>query len=401
MTDYWNMARAPTAGKAADRAAHVFGLVANWMFSTPMGELLAEFGEQLPGVGAGGDSDAEGLTSWLHLNEELPDWLDRIVTGEAAHVDGLSPAQVDIMRRTLAVERMAADDFNFRTRVGQQYRERSQAVAGDFTPAFRARVHELADQLGLVNPQPPRLRRYDKTLVLGGGYQSPLLRARYAEQLRQAGTSLGQMSFLGSPRFLIEEPPERPEAETYAPGAADEFDLMVAAAKVEFGLTAGRTQFLCGCATAQAQCPNWPGRHGEAASQTPPAYTHERRVDLVDGAGETVGMALSASTGRPPYRPDTTDTFALWARCADPQSGQRVLVVTTQVFVPFQTFDGLKRLYLQHGADIDVVGYPAEEWGYPSLTAEYLLQETLSAIRSGRRLLIDASQTLMAAHSPA
>jgi hypothetical protein len=401
VTDYWNMACAPTAGKAADRAAHVFGLAANWMFSAPMGYLLAEFGEQLPGAGAAGNGDTDDWTSWLHLNEELPGWLDRIVAGEAAHIDGLSAAQTDILRRTLAVERMAADDFNFRTRTGQQYRERSQAVTGDFTSAFRARVHDLTDQLGLVSPQQPRFGSYDKTLVLGGGYQSPLLRARYAAQLRAAGTSLGEVSFLGSPRFLIEQPPERPVAETYAPGAADEFDLMVGAAKAEFGLTAEATQFLCGCTSPQAQCPRWPGRSGEAAPQTPPAYTHERRVDLVDSTGRAVGMALSASTGRPPYRPDTTDTFALWARCASPQRGQRVLVVTTQVFVPFQTFDGLKRLYLQHGADIDVVGYPAEEWGYPSLTAEYLLQETLSAIRSGRRLLIDASQTLMAAPSPA
>lgn len=397
VTDYWNLAQAPAAGKAADRAAHVFGLAANWMFSTPMGHLLAEFGERLPGEGAVADGDAEDWASWLHLNEELPGWLDRIVAGEAAHLDGLSAAQTGILRRALAVERMAADDFNFRTRAGQQYRERSQAVAGDFTPAFRARVHELTDQLGLVSTQPPRFGGYDKTLVLGGGYQSPLLRARYAAQLRAAGTSLGEVSFLGSPRFLIEQPPERPVAQTYAPGAADEFDLMVAAAKAEFGLTAGAIQFLCGCTSAQAQCPSWPGRHGEAASQTPPAYTHERRVDLVDGSGHAVGMALSASTGRPPYRPDTTDTFALWAQCANPQPGQRVLVVTTQVFVPFQTFDGLKRLYLKHGADIDVVGYPAEDWGYPRLTAEYLLQETLSAIRSGRRLLIDASQSLMAA----
>jgi hypothetical protein len=121
-------------------------------------------------------------------------------------------------------------------------------------------------------------------------------------------------------------------------------------------------------------------------------------VQLVDGAERSVGLVLSASTGRPPYRPDTSDTFSLWARCADPMPGERILVVTTQIFVPFQTFDGLRRLYLCHGADVDTVGYGAK-WGDRTQTAEYLLQETLSAIRSGRRLLIDAAEELMRAKS--
>src|SRR5262249_33593074 len=81
-------------------------------------------------------------------------------------------------------------------------------------------------------------------------------------------------------------------------------------------------------------------------------------------------------------------------RRAHPKPGERLLVITTQVFVPFQTFDGLRRLYLPFGTDIDTVGYGAE-WGDRPLTPEYLLQETLSAIRSGRRLLIDAAKELM------
>jgi hypothetical protein len=69
-------------------------------------------------------------------------------------------------------------------------------------------------------------------------------------------------------------------------------------------------------------------------------------------------------------------------------------VVTTQVFVPFQTFDGIRRLYLPYGVDVDTVGFGAE-WGDRPQTAEYLLQETLSAIRSARRLLIDAAEVLV------
>jgi hypothetical protein len=41
-----------------------------------------------------------------------------------------------------------------------------------------------------------------------------------------------------------------------------------------------------------------------------------------------------------------------------------------------------------------VVGY-GDDWEDRQRPAEYLLQETLSAIRSGRRLLVDAAGTLM------
>jgi hypothetical protein len=168
---------------------------------------------------------------------------------------------------------------------------------------------------------------------------------------------------------------------------------LVAAAEAEFGLTPARTTFLCGCSSADTPCPKWLERHPEGG-QTPAAYTHERRAELVDDMDRTVASVLSASTGRPPYRPETSDTFALWGRCASPQLGQRVLVVTSQVFVPFQSFDGVRRLYLPHGVDLEAAGY-GDDWEDSPRTAEYLLQEVLSAIRSGRRLLVDAAAALM------
>jgi hypothetical protein len=47
-----------------------------------------------------------------------------------------------------------------------------------------------------------------------------------------------------------------------------------------------------------------------------------------------------------------------------------------------------------------VVGY-GDDWEDSPRSAEYLLQETLSAIRSGRRLLVDAAGTLMGAAAAA
>lgn len=374
-----------TGATAAERAVRAFELVESWMFSEPMARLLAAFGGRLPTAG-----EPVGPLP----DQELPDWLSPILDDGDQVVRGLTTAQTDLLRRALAVEQTASAEFDFRARGGGQYRERSQAPAADFDDGLRSLVLALADQLGLVSPQPTRFDRYAMTLVLGGGYRSPLLRSRYAAKLQAQGVSLGELSFLGSPRFLIDEPAERPAADEYAPGATDEFDLMSGAAQAEFGLAPTEVAFLCGCPRADRICPAWRFADTEEAGQTPPSYTHERQVDLVDRTGRVGGIVLSASTSRPPYRPDTADTFALWARHYDPQPGQRVLVVTTQVFVPFQSFEGIRRLYLVPGLEVDTVGF-GSEWDDRPRTAEYLLQEVLSAIRSGCRLLIGAAELLV------
>jgi hypothetical protein len=372
----------------SERAAQAFVWAESWVSSEAMADLLDLFdGRSTP--------DEADLTGWLHLNEELPDWLDPLFGAAISPLRGLSAGQTGTLRRTLQIERLAGSVFNFRTTDGTGYRERSQAVDADFDEAIRTRILDLTRQLGLVDPQEPRFDGYDKTLVLGGGYRSPLLRTRYAAQIRDSGVPLGEVAFLGSPRFLIAEPPEREVAVTYAPAATDEFGLMVGAVRAAFGMDVADVAFLCGCADDSAQCPRWRQRLAKNADDTPAAFTHERQAVVVDPDGRTVGSVLSASTGRPPYRPDTSDTLDLWARCADPRPGQRVLLVTTQVFVPFQTFDALRRLYLPYGVEVDAVGFGAD-WGDRPQTAEYLLQETLSAIRSARRLLIDATETLAA-----
>lgn len=325
---------------------------------------------------------------WLHLNENLPEWLVDLLADAAAEAEDPT---LRLLRDVIELEQRAADGFNFRSSDGSTYKERSEAATADFDDATRAAITRYSTALGLVAPTPPAGGSYDMTLVLGGGFRSPLLRTRYAARLEQQGTDLGAIYLLGSPRFLItNEPAERPVTSEYAPDATDEFDLMIAAAASELGSSPQPTTFICGCTSATTVCPNWRHADHPGAAEVPPEYTHERATTLASVDGRVRGTAISASTSRPPYRPDTSDTFDLLVRYADPQPGQRALVVTTQVFVPFQRFDALRRLYLPHGVSVDAVGFGAD-WGDRPQTAEYLLQETLSAIRSARRLLVDAA----------
>lgn len=329
---------------------------------------------------------------WLHLNERLPEWLVDLLAQPAGEA---TDPTLRFLKNVITLEERAADGFNFRSRDGSTYRERSEAATADFDDATRAAITEHAAALGLVDPTPPTAGSYDMTLILGGGFSSPLLRTRYAAQLEQQSTALGAIYLLGSPRFLItNEPAERPITSEYAPDASDEFDLMIAAATAELGLSPQLTTFVCGCTSATTRCPKWPHADHPGAAEVPPEYTHERATTLTSVEGHTRGTVISASTSRPPYRPDTSDTFDLLVRYANPQPGQRTLIVTTQVFVPFQRFDALRRLYLPHGVHVDAVGFGAD-WGDRPQTAEYLLQETLSAIRSARRLLVDAAAVLL------
>lgn len=328
---------------------------------------------------------------WLHLNEQVPNWLVDLISDTT--VEHRDPA-IGLLKSLVALEQRAADCFNFRSPDGGIYRERSEAATADFDHATREAIIKHTTTLGLVHPEPPGSDSYDMTLVLGGGFRSPLLRTRYAAQLERQGIGLGMIYLLGSPRFLItNEPAERPVTSEYAPDATDEFDLTIAAAAVELGLSPEPIYFVCGCRSAIVVCPNWPHANSHGAAHVPPEYTHERATMLTASDGQTRGTAISARTTRPPYRPDTSDTFDLLVRYSDPQPKQRALVVTTQVFVPFQRFDALRRLYLPHGVSVDAVGFGAN-WGDRPQTAEYLLQETLSAIRSARRLLVDAATIL-------
>ena len=337
---------------------------------------------------------------WLHLNEQLPGWLvDLLAVTQSETTDPI----IQCLQSVIALEKRAADSFDFRSRDGSTYRERSEAASADFNDLTRRSVVEYAAALGLVEQTQPAHDSYDMTLILGGGFRSPLLRTRYAAHLERQDIDLGEVYLLGSPRYLItNEPAEEPVTSEYAPDAADEFDLMIAAATSEFGFLPEPVTFLCGCDSAAQICPGW--RHGDApgAVDVPPDYTHERSASLTSRDGKPRGSVISASTSRPPYRPDTSDTFELWVRYADPAPANGILVVTTQVFVPFQRFDGLRRLYLPHGLAVDTVGFGAD-WGDRPLSAEYLLQETLSAIRSARRLLVDAVAVLLhqSSHSSA
>jgi hypothetical protein len=80
--------------RIADRAAYSFRLVEEWLFRPPTADLLAMFGRQLPARGFSAPRQ-DDMAGWLHLNEDLPGWLDPIFDDPGGNLKGLTPEQVD------------------------------------------------------------------------------------------------------------------------------------------------------------------------------------------------------------------------------------------------------------------------------------------------------------------
>jgi hypothetical protein len=275
--------------------------------------------------------------------------------------------------------------------IAGSYQERWEAASMRFDGDTEKRVHNAATQLGLVNATVPARETYDHVVVLGGGGRSPLLRAQYAhEMLTRQGVSAPRVWMLGSPRPLDLDR-ELPLVASYAPDAQDEFGLMDAAMRAAFKVGAASDDFVCGCSDDNGPCPAWRESMATRFSAaeidaTKPHLQHARHRFAVDDAGREFHV-IGAATGRPPNRPNTADTYELLARLAHFTEAQNVLVVTTQVFVPFQSFDAQRMLDLPYGVSTDVVGFGADRGDRPQ-TPEFLLQEILSAIRSARRLAV-------------
>lgn len=369
------------------RARDSIEVAHRWVSSSSLRDLLSlagrlvdpSFGPQLPPV------------QDTYISERV----GSIYRHSAAELSPVLGKQRKILDFVLNIEKEAAKKLGFR---GGKERFLAEQVL--FEPETSAEIRRLCSKLGLITPNfPPRLR-YAKTIILGAAYRTPLLRAQYAAHLARNGIKLGDLYFLGSPRPLVTDKakPERPLTESYAFGAVDEFDLMAAAAESAMSVMAQEVKFLCGCTSDTRLCPAWQYRDQDGSvSVVPPAFTHDRvRTLLAIGSTNPIscGAVLSASTSRPPARANTADTFELLARSADFQLGERVLVVTTQIFVPFQGFDAQRCLGLVTGAEVDTVGF-GEDWYGQLWTTQQLLQETFSAIRSARRLIEAANEILI------
>ncbi|WFE52893.1 hypothetical protein [Micromonospora sp. WMMD1155] len=244
--------------------------------------------------------------------------------------------------------------------------ERDQVKAPSFTPAQAELIQAAATALRLVDADRPPRSTYDHLLILGGLGRACLQRTEYAARLvRDAAVAVGAVSALGSFRQLT-------EAETSLPGLADsryEVDAMDVGVRLGFGLA-----------------------EPALTESSGGAVTHESwQVRTYRAAGCPEVHVLAAPSSEPAQRrANTPDTYDFWARRSSLQPTDRILVVTSSIYVPFQHNDAIRILAMRYGCGIDTVGFDPARASVPMASGatgpDRYLQEIRSGILSMRRL---------------
>jgi hypothetical protein len=243
------------------------------------------------------------------------------------------------------------------------------SASSGLQPEAGARVLDDANRLGLVVAQEPSETVYDWILVLGGARLSCKLRPIRAAEVIASGVHIGAVALLGAARPVADS--ERDATDTYAPGAKDEFDLIVAGAQQALGFRP------VAISEERYDHPNdsnlsWMVRRFEGSFGSPP-------LDV---------MAVSAPSSDPlRRRANSADTLMFFLDHEKVTVGSRILMITSQIYVPYTQLEGLRSIGLPRGLRLETIGFPGDR--IPEIqgmsSPNHYLQEVRSTIQAARR----------------
>ncbi|MFE9655198.1 hypothetical protein [Micromonospora sp. NPDC006431] len=312
----------------------------------------------------------------------LPRWLGREETGLPAVVNDIGAWASSTAMRDLVdcfeekwpaggtsellagLEEISARHWDFRAGG-----ERANLIVKQFKADVTERVHAAATALRLRGENEPSELSYDHILIHGGLLRGCLIRARYAGDLLKETIEAPDVCGLGSFRPTTKDEAEL-ALELGVGSCPDEFSAMEVALRAAFNLVEP-TQV----------------RGNVVPGQPCVSFLIKQYQDT---AGVRVGV-VAAPTTDPIRRANTADTCTFWAdHLAHPRPGQRILLVTTEVFVPFQHCDAIRVLGLPYGCAVETIGLDPTAVTDNRLRQELgianYLQEVRSAIRSMRAL---------------
>ncbi|MFD0558981.1 hypothetical protein FB566_4937 [Stackebrandtia endophytica] len=269
----------------------------------------------------------------------------------------------------------SADHWDFRGG-----RERDQARRVEFDEPTAAAILDAVAALGLRRDTWPRFTRYDHLVVLGGLIGGCLARTRYAAELIRRGIDVAEINAIGGFRIMGEAERVRAE-ELGAPDCRFELDGLVAALRIVFD-SGPLTTVDSG---------------GSPDVDPPRAWSIAEQGVTFEGTDRLLRATAGPSSQPERRRADTGDSMRFWAeKAAKVRPGDRVLVVTSPRFVPFQHCDAVRILGLGYGCAIDTVGMRTE-WlpdslGMTEPAPDQYLQELRSTFFSMRRLVDAARQ---------
>jgi hypothetical protein len=294
---------------------------------------------------------------------------------------------------TMAISRA----FDFR-----QGQERNQASELPDSDRFSARIHNLAERVGLAGDTIPQEPNAEAVLVLGGAGKSPLDRTAYTKELLDSGAlKTDTVVLLGSSRPVDDA--ERSRGGAYAGKAHTEYELMQQAASEVFGTKFKDSEEFVGY---DDQVPagfesGWKVSYASASNGTnvfvlqSPMLKENRFYPDTIVMDKTTGVEKE-KPGNRRARANTADTYDMFVKVAGLGEGSRVVAVTNAHFRPFQGADAVAELS-NYGIETDVVGYDPTHFGNAPKKSEELLQETLSAVNSLNNVRQKVSSAIIAA----
>jgi hypothetical protein len=229
-----------------------------------------------------------------------------------------------------------------------------------------------ATALGLVRAAPVPAESFSHLVVLSGLVRACVNRTSHAADLLGGGLRAGSAVVLGAHRELAGQEPRQAREQGFG-DLFDEADVVVAATRRAFGLgDPGQA------AESGPRLPHWDDALWEAS-----ARYHWKDVDVIIAPSDKAGT-----------RANTAGQLHHWADQAGIGRGDRVLLLTTQIYVPYQEFVGLRLLGLERGCSVSCRGVdPASSVLPPAdFTGQSYLQEIRSALLAAGELMAAAQQ---------
>jgi hypothetical protein len=237
------------------------------------------------------------------------------------------------------------------------------------TPQQVKMIKKTARILGLIGVGKPMKQSYDYVLVLGGARLSCLLRPRLAASLvKERHIQPKLIVFLASSRPVADS--EREATNTYAPNAITEFDLMNAGIENAFQIDRVFTE-------QRDDNPininkSWIIRRYAITTEFPPM------------------VSISAPSSEPEKRrANSADTYEFFLSRFTVPPGSTLLLVTSQIYVPYQQLEAIRTIALPKKLIVETVGFPPV-WGgklQGMAGPTNYLQEIRSTIQSAHRFL--------------
>ncbi len=326
-----------------------------------------------------------GSTASQVVKRKIDAWISSEWFVDLIHMFGGVVTDQGTLREKLETLEVFSERWDFRRQARERGVATDDAVTGgtgaarwltsavELSPEDHARILRNAQELGLVEAHDPTQPFYDYLVALGGARLSCQLRPLRAAEVIQNGVRTRRIALLGAARPIPDS--EREATDTYAPGAVDEFDLIVAGGQQAFGF--------------------------DPQSFDEERYEHPDNANLswlirrfkASTLKETLPIvAISAPSSDPERRrANSADTLRFLLDKERISSASRLLLITSQIYVPYVQLEALRTIGLPRALFIETIGFPGHRMSQlQGLTLpHHYLQEIRSAIQAARRFCLE------------